>query len=467
MGNSTVSGPLSPTGATAPADASANAEGSLDERTVAGAQKLLRRVFRRVPVPVAARLWSGPAFSVAAPAADVSAPPFVLVFRRPRALADLVLANDPLKLAEGYFGGDIDIEGDLFAALALKDHLEALHLPLAERVAAVIEAGRLKSADRSLTARAAERWHGRTVKAHSRDENRESIHFHYDVSNEFYQLWLDRAMVYSCGYFERADATLDEAQYAKLEHICRKLELKPEERLLDVGCGWGALVLHAARHHGVRAHGITLSERQLELARARIAAAGLEDRVTVELRDYRDLADEAAYDKVSSVGMFEHVGLKNLPLYFSVVHRVLKPGGLFLNHGITHAQAGWDKKNPHTQFINRYVFPDGELDSVSSIQRVMEQERFEIADVEGLRPHYAKTLRAWVERLERRHERALEYVSEATYRVWRLYMAACALEFESGNLGIYQILAARRGANSSLPLTRRHVYLSEAAPPRP
>jgi cyclopropane-fatty-acyl-phospholipid synthase len=265
-------------------------------------------------------------------------------------------------------------------------------------------------------------------------------------------------MVYSCGYFEQPDTGLDEAQQAKLEHICRKLLLRPGERFLDIGCGWGALVIYAAQNYGVHAHGVTLSEKQLSVARQRIAEAGLENRVTVELMDYRDLRDESAYDKVASVGMFEHVGLKNLPLYFSSVHRLLKPDGLFLNHGITHVQPGWEK-NVWTQFINRYVFPDGQLDTISNIQSVMEGSSFEIADVEALRSHYALTLRAWVARLEHRHARALEYVSEATYRVWRLYMAACALEFESGNIGIYQVLAGKRGAlKTPLPLTRRHLY---------
>ena len=190
--------------------------------------------------------------------------------------------------------------------------------------------------------------------------------------------------------------------------------------------------------------------------------AGLEDRASVELRDYRDLRQQCEFDKVASIGMFEHVGLKNLPLYFSTVQRLLKPAGLFLNHGITHEHAGW-RRNVATEFINRYVFPDAELDSISNIQSVMEGAHFEIADVEALRPHYALTLRSWVERLERRHPRALEYVSEATYRVWRLYMAASALEFESGNLGVYQILASKRGANNAaLPLTRRHLYRDSA-----
>jgi cyclopropane-fatty-acyl-phospholipid synthase len=328
----------------------------------------------------------------------------------------------------------------------------------------VLKALRLRSLNRYGTQRPDDTVpsHGPKVRAHSKAENRDAIQFHYDVSNEFYKLWLDQAMVYSCGYFECPDDGLDRAQQAKLEHICRKLILRPGERFLDIGCGWGALVIHAAQRYGVYAHGVTLSEKQLNVARRRIAEAGLEERATVELKDYRDLPGESSYDKVASVGMFEHVGLENLPLYFSTVHRLLKPGGLFLNHGITHKEVGW-QKNPWTEFINRYVFPDGQLDSISSIQAHMELAKFEIADVEALRPHYALTLRHWVNRLERRHARALEYVSEATYRVWRSYMAGCALEFESGHLGIYQVLASKRSVQSAgLPLTRRHLYRDSA-----
>jgi cyclopropane-fatty-acyl-phospholipid synthase len=448
------------------------------------AEQLLAKIFKHLHMRIAVRLWSGPALRVGggvpvpteaaaagtrteSAAAEPEAP-FALWFRTPAAVVAMVLGRDPLRLAEAYFRGEVDIEGDLFAALALKDHLEEIKLSLAERWAGLLMAVKLRSLNRGLepadphARHEAERSpaYRRAVSAHSSDASRQAIRFHYDVSNEFYKLWLDRAMVYSCGYFERADAEIDEAQQAKLEHICRKLLLKPGERFLDIGCGWGALVIHAARHHGVRAHGITLSSNQLELARARIAAAGLEDRVTVELRDYRELDRETLYDKVASVGMVEHVGLKNLPVYFDTVRRVLTPGGLFLNHGITHRHAGW-RYSLSTEFINRYVFPDAQLDAIGNIQQFMEDVDFEIADVEGLRPHYALTLRAWVRRLERRHARALEYVSEATYRVWRLYMAASALEFESGNLGVYQILARKRGAESrpALPLTRRHLYV--------
>ena len=446
------------------------------------ATSLLVKIFRRLPMTFGVRLWSGPTFCVgggrdafledgSVPAQASASPPrprFMLCFRHPRAVYGLVLGRDPLGLAEAYFCNDLDIEGDLFAALCLKDHLKAMQLPLRERWSAAIAALQLRALnEREAWRRDARSAHGGRVRAHSRDENREAIEFHYDLSNDFYRLWLDRAMVYSCAYFERADVSLDDAQQAKLEHLCRKLSLRPGERLLDIGCGWGALVIHAAQRYGVYAHGVTLSQRQLSVARQRIAEAGLENRVTVELKDYRDLEGQAVYDKIVSVGMFEHVGLKNLPLYFSTVHRLLKPSGLFLNHGITHVRAGWHKSDPSTLFINRYVFPDGQLDSIANIQRYMEDAEFEIADVEALRPHYALTLRAWVSRLERRHARALEYVSESTYRVWRLYMAASALEFESGQIGVYQVLASKRGPDQPrLPLTRRYLYEERAGSPR-
>ena len=421
------------------------------------ASDLLTRLFRRLPMSLTLRLWNGAAVRVGAESGAQESP-FALVFLNPEVVSTAVLGRDPLRLAEAYFRGDLDIEGDFFAALALKDHLQTLQMSVGEQIGAAAAAMRLRAvnADRRPPRIQWTPSHGQAVKDHSKAENRDAIHFHYDVSNEFYALWLDRAMVYSCAYFERPDLSLDAAQEAKLEHICRKLCLQPGERFLDIGCGWGALVIHAAQRYGVRAHGVTLSPQQLKVARERIAWAGLEDRVSVELQDYRDL--KGVYDKVASVGMFEHVGLKNLPVYFSTVNRLLKPHGLFLNHGITHDSEGW-QKSLSTEFINRYVFPDGQLDNISNVQHAMEAARFEIADVEALRPHYALTLRHWVERLERNHARALQYVNEATYRVWRLYMAACALQFEAGDIGIYQVLAGKRAAgNLPLPLTRRHLY---------
>jgi len=422
------------------------------------AAELLMRLFRRYPDALTLRLWDGTC--VRAGAASGRDSPFTLVFRTPEAVWSAVLGRDPLALADAYFRGELEIEGDFFAALSIKDHLDVLQLPRGEKLLAAFTALRLRMLNAAarhtedlLAPVSAPR-----IKAHSKAENRDAIHFHYDVSNEFYALWLDRAMVYSCAYFENPEVDLDAAQQAKLEHICRKLTLQPGERFLDIGCGWGALVIHAAKTYGVRAHGVTLSPQQLIVAKERIAQAGLADRVSVELLDYRDLPGQSQYDKIASVGMFEHVGLKNLPVYFATVHRLLKPHGLFLNHGITHDSEGWEP-SISTEFINRYVFPDGQLDTISNIQRVMEHEKFEIFDVEGLRPHYALTLRHWVARLESQRSRALQYVNEPTYRVWRLYMAACALQFESGEIGIYQVLASKRAPGvPDLPLTRRHLY---------
>jgi cyclopropane-fatty-acyl-phospholipid synthase len=422
------------------------------------ATDLISTLFRGYRDAVAVRLWRGDTFFVGGPPA-ASRAPFVLVFRHPDAVCALILGRDPLRLVEAYFRSDLDIEGDLFAALELKNHLESLPIPIRDRLTAVCTAFRLRALNPRETDLFGENVpsQSRPVRAHSREDNRNAVRFHYDVSNDFYQLWLGRSMVYSCGYFQTPDDSIDDAQFAKLDHICRKLLLRPNEKFLDIGCGWGTLLIHAASEYGVQAHGVTLSRQQLAVAQRRIAESGLEGQVTVELKDYRDLSGES-FDKVASVGMFEHVGLKNLPLYFTTVNRVLKPGGLFLNHGITHEQAGW-QKNLSTRFINRYVFPDGELDSVSNIQRGMEEAHFEIEDVESLRAHYALTLRSWVSQLERRHEQALEYVNEATYRVWRLYMSAAAMEFESGNVGIYQVLASKRGvAERRLPLTRHHLY---------
>lgn len=390
---------------------------------------------------------------------EVATPKFTLLLRDTSVLRKLIFGRSPLPLADAYINGLVDIQGDLYAALGLKQYFETFDFSLGVRWALLRDAWRLPSKPRHLPA--APFGAGKFNHQHSRNSDQAAISFHYDVSNLFYQLWLDKQMVYSCAYFESPVDTLEKAQAAKLDHICRKLRLKRGERLLDIGCGWGAMVCWAARHYGVRAHGITLSQKQYEYAQERILREGLSDLVTVELRDYRDLEGEAVYDKVSSIGMFEHVGLANLPVYNATVMRVLKPGGLFLNHGITHDSEGW-QRTIDTEFINRYVFPDGELDTVSNIQRRMEQTGFEIHDVEALRPHYALTLREWVRRLETHCEEALQYVSEAAYRVWRLYMAACAREFELGGTGIYQILASKRNAGMSpVPLTRKDIYAGE------
>jgi len=394
-------------------------------------------------------------------------PTFTLSIRDPQCLADLVFTRSPLALATAFFNGALDLDGDIYAALALRKQLNGAAGSVADSIrllaaAATIRlaAGRGGSQDIAV-AGAQSRGFGRR---HSRSSDQAAISFHYDVSNAFYRLWLDEAMVYSCGYFERADDSLEQAQFNKLDHVCRKLRLQAGDRLLDVGCGWGAMVCHAAKHYGVVAHGITLSKAQLEVAQERIAAHGLKHLVTVELRDYRDLNPATVYDKISSIGMFEHVGLKNMAAYNRTLYEALAPGGLFLNHGITHRTEGWNT-GLNSNFLQRYVFPDGELDTVSGIELGMERAGFEILDVEALRPHYAKTLRHWVERLQANRHEAVQHVGEARLRVWLLYLAGSALEFEEGGTGIHQILAGKWGPpRPEAPLTRRHLYAKTVSP---
>ena len=426
------------------------------------ATRILHRLLSPFDGALALRLWNDVTHSFG----KSGTPSFTLVLRDPAVLRDLVLKRGPIPLADAYFHGRLDVEGDLYAALKLKSHFQSLSLSGRERAGLMIDALRLAFTPKKAPPAGEVRATTQFSHDHSLDSDRAAISHHYDVSNAFYKLFLDERMVYSCAYFHEDADTLEQAQMNKLDHICRKLRLKPGEHYLDIGCGWGALVIWAAKHYGVTAHGITLSQAQLDEAKKRIAAEGLEDRITVELRDYRALEGRGVYDKISSVGMFEHVGLANLAQYNATVHRVLKPNGLFLNHGITHEEDGW-QKTVDTEFINRYVFPDGELDRVSNIQAGMERANFEIQDVENLRMHYARTLRHWVDRLEANHDDAVRHVSEATYRVWRLYMAASAIEFESGGTGIYQILASRRPDRrpygQPVPLTRQDLYDAENA----
>lgn len=425
---------------------------ALSSRTRNGkARRLLERLFHDHKGNLAIRFGNGEAVVVGEGTPDCE-----LVFNSLHPLRELILFANPLRLADAYFRGRVDISGNIYSILQLKDYLKSLSLTIPEKFSLWLAALSMDEAGGGKAGTDTPwRWSKPlTMVMHSKNMNREAIGFHYDVSNDFYRLWLDRQMIYSCAYFEHAGESLESAQMNKLDLICRKLRLHPGERFLDIGCGWGALVIWAAKHYGVKAHGITLSRNQYAYAVQRVREEGLEDRVEVEFRDYRDLAGDGMYDKIASVGMFEHVGLKNLPLYFSTVHRLLKPGGLFLNHGITQDEEG-GTRTVGSEFIGKYVFPDGELDMVSNIQKEMERSAFEIHDVESLRPHYALTLRHWVERLDEQHGEALRYVPEKVYRVWRLYMAGCALQFENGEMGVYQILAAKRYPGQiNLPLTR-------------
>ncbi len=399
---------------------------------------------------VSVRLWNGVRWN-AGPARSAT-----LVLNHPGALRAMFLPGTEVALGEAYLFDDFDVEGDVEAIFDLADAPALQAMGWRQRL-------RLGRALLRLPARAGgSRQIGRARmrgRHHSVERDRQAVTAHYDVSNDFYALWLDRRMVYSCAYFQAVDEDIDTAQERKLDYICHKLRLQPGQRLLDVGCGWGGLVIHAARHYGVDATGITLSRPQAELANERIAAQGLADRCRVHVRDYRELDEPDAYDALVSVGMFEHVGAAMLPTYFAQAWRLLKPGAPFLNHGIA-ATASDQQVWRGPSFSEAYVFPDGELVPINASLRAAEEARFEVRDVESLREHYALTLRRWVRRLEGHHAEALEHVSEPTYRVWRLFMAGSAHGFTSGRLNLYQVLLVKpdEHGRSGLPLTRADWY---------
>ncbi len=294
-------------------------------------------------------------------------------------------------------------------------------------------------------------------------ENKQNVAYHYDVSNAFYQLWLDKEMVYSCGYFHDWGDSLDAAQAQKLDIVCRKLRLKPGERLLDIGSGWGALACHAAQHYGVAVTGVTLSEQQIAYARDKAERLGLADKVTFELRDYARLEGAERFDKIASVGMFEHVGAANFSRYFEAVRRLLKPGGLYLHHAITRpgkrAVGRGAKKRPEFAALTRYIFPGGELDDLGHTIVNLERHGFEVRDVEGWREHYQRTCRYWHDRLRGRYQEACGQVGEAKTRLWLVFLAAASLVFERSACGLHQTLAAKRAKGSSgLPPTRADLY---------
>jgi cyclopropane-fatty-acyl-phospholipid synthase len=373
---------------------------------------------------------------------------FTLVLRHPGAVRSIASARNELLVGEGYIYDDYDIDGDAEAACRLGASLPSLRPDALSILRMLPVLWRLPQPRRQIRRRAQLR--GRL---HSRKRDREAIAYHYDISSDFYSLWLDQNMVYSCGYFERADDTLDAAQVNKLDYVCRKLDLRPGERFLDVGCGWGGLLVHAARHYSVTATGITLSRAQADVARLRIHRAGLDGSCRVELRDYRDVERLGPFDKVASVGMFEHVGESKLADYFSCAARLVERGGMFLNHGIArsdHHPAGGPS------FVGHHVFPDGELVPLHTTLRAAERSGWEVRDVENLREHYVLTLRHWVRRLEERAEQVRALTDDVTYRTWRLFMAGSAHAFDRGHLQLFQTLMVKKpNGASGMPLTRR------------
>lgn len=433
---------------------------STTDTRLARAASFLERLFP-APRVFGVRLWDGSEL-------PTERRDFTLVIHHPGALRRMFSPPVELSLGEAFIFGDFDIEGDIFSAVALIDNLATRTFTPGDIAALARDLLALpRPGPRRLEGRGPAQLHGAL---HSRQRDRAAVQHHYDVGNDFYSLWLDRNLQYSCGYFPNGAEDLDAAQEAKMEHLCRKLRLRPGERLLDIGCGWGGLALYAAQHYGARVLGVTLSKNQMAYASHQIAVTNLEARVSVKLQDYRDLKDER-FDKIVSVGMFEHVGRARLPEYFSHVYRLLKPGGLFLNHGISRRainaatrSSGWREFIERNllgrgAFVWRYIFPDGELTPVSEVNSVAEAAGFEVRDVENLREHYALTLRHWVNRLEARRAEAIQAAGEVTYRTWRLYLSASAHGFESGHLNVNQTLLAKldRG-RSRVPLTRADLY---------
>lgn len=392
--------------------------------------KYLESLRQRRPLPVTVALWDGTQVPLGEPSK-------VGIRLRSSSAARYLLKPSLDALGEGYVEGHLDVEG------RIRDVVE-----IAEQLA--------RDADDRQGKGRLPAW----ISRHTRKSDRAAIEYHYDVSDAFYAQWLDPNMVYSCAYFDSPERDLASAQVAKLDHVCRKLRLAPGETLLDIGCGWGAMAIHAARHYGVRVVGVTLSSNQHALATERVRAAGLSDRVEIRLQDYRDVPGDGVFDKISSIGMFEHVGLKQLGAYFSAVMRLLKPGGIAMNHGITSADAESRSVGLGAgDFIDRYVFPDGELPHVSLAIRELSQAGLELVDAESLRRHYALTCERWSEAFERNVAELERLAGAQRARIWRVYLAGCAHAFAKGWINIYQLLAIRsEGGASPLPLTRDYMY---------
>ncbi|HMJ77764.1 MAG TPA: cyclopropane-fatty-acyl-phospholipid synthase family protein [Iamia sp.] len=431
------------------------------------AAPLLAPIVRRLlggALPFALEAWDGsrveadePVGARAATAPDGA--PVTVVVRSPDALRRILYAPGELGLARAHIVGDIDVDGDIFDLLAVRDVLGGAgdHVSVGPGLSDV---GPLLRSMRELGAL------GRPLppppeearprgRRHSRRRDATAIRHHYDVGNDFYELVLGEAMTYSCAFWTDGIEDLATAQAAKHELVCRKLGLRPGMRVLDIGCGWGSFVLHAAQHHGARALGITLSPEQAAYARQRVVDEGLEDRVEIRVQDYRDL-DEPAFPAIASVGMFEHVGEGEADTYAAAVTRLLAPGGRLLNHAISRADpddaAGVDDRS----FIGRYVFPDSALHEVGQVVTTLQRAGLEVRDVESLREHYARTLRAWVANLQGSWDEAQMIAGPARARTWRLYMAGSAVAFDAGRISIHQVLAVRpqAGGDSGFPATR-------------
>lgn len=398
---------------------------------------------------VRVELWDGSAFGAGDPIGTIRV-------NRRDALRRMLWAPGELGLGRAYVAGDLDVDGDILAILEVLSDAPVRHAgpaELAKMAAEVAKAAKELDAVGPPLPPPPEEARPRGWR-HSKARDAEAISHHYDVGNDFYEIVLGPAMTYSCARFATPGTSLEDAQADKHELICRKLGLheRPGQRLLDVGCGWGSMAMHAARHHGARVVGVTISREQADYARRRVAEAGLEDRVEIRLQDYRDLGGER-FDAISSIGMFEHVGKAKTAEYFGVLRSLLGPHGRLLNHAISSVKGS---RLPRRSFTYRYVFPDGELLDVADTVAAMEEAGFEVRDVESLREHYAQTLRHWVANLEAGWDRAVELVGEGRARVWRLYMAGSAVGFEDGGIAVHQVLGVvpDPSGTSGMPRTR-------------
>ncbi|MEV6649365.1 cyclopropane-fatty-acyl-phospholipid synthase family protein [Streptomyces sp. NPDC051219] len=408
------------------------------------------------PFPVRIRAWDG----------SESGPPGAptLVIRHRRAVRRLMWRPGELGLARAWVAGELDVEGDLYETM---DRLAGLLWQRGRDGRGALESvrdPRLRAAARELVSLAgpwlpppppAEEIRRRSGPLHTKHRDRQAISHHYDVGNDFYERVLGPSMVYSCAYWDEG-STLESAQRDKLDLVCRKLALKEGDRLLDVGCGWGSMAIHAAGEFGVRVTGITLSREQAAYARKRIAEEGLTDRIEIRVQDYRDVND-GPYEAISSIGMAEHVGSARYREYADALFGLLKPGGRLLNHQIARRPEKDESAYRVDEFIDAYVFPDGELAPLGRTVGTLEEAGFEVRDVESIREHYALTLRAWVANLEAHWRDAVRYTSPGRARIWRLYMAASALSFERNRIGVNQVLAVRTGSDgrTGMPLRAR------------
>jgi cyclopropane-fatty-acyl-phospholipid synthase len=439
------------------------------ERTrLHAAHRILDHLASRVDLPLVVRLWDDSAVALG-PGADADRP---ISIAGPEVLGSLLGRPTLENLFRHYVRGAIDPHGmDLIAAfelarrtrrqtrVRLRDLLKGF--PWSATLPLIVARAPRNKLEHAFAG-------DEEARRASRRDDKRLVQFHYDVSNPFYELFLDPEMVYSCAYFRSWDTSLEQAQRDKLDMICRKLRLKPGETFLDIGCGWGALLCHAARHYGVRAHGVTLSQAQFDHAREKIAALGLTGEVTVALADYRSL--EGRYDKIASIGMYEHVGIANYPAYFKKMHGLLNDSGIFLNHGITRRakrdMRKFGRVSAGKRVILKYIFPGSELDHIGHSLQVMEAVGFEVHDVEGWRRHYARTCTLWYRRLLQRRDEAIAIVGPERFRMWAAYLAGVAVAFDQGPLRIFQTVATKRTTDgtSPLPPTREDLYRVPAAP---